>query len=522
MNLKTTPVPSLKWLYVVLLALTVAAIQACTEDAFVVPPSTYGSIAGQVFYSNNRQPIPQAIVELTAVGRTVFTDSSGNFRMDSVLAGRYTLRTSQSGYATKALSVEVIENRVQVVNVFLDDDRSINRPPNPPSQPSPSVGAVNQSTNPILRWVGSDPNPNDSLTYSVQFFREGDIVPTTIITNTPHDSLVVKNLLYNTTYYWQVVAKDPFGATTNSALWSFRTSPVPDFTYVFARKVDNRLQVFAADNTGQTAQLTVNGNNWRPISSPNREQIAFISNVEADAQLYVMNRDGTGIRRVTTVPIAGLLSTDLSFCWSPDGTQLLYPSNDKLYAIRTDGTGLRLVYQAPLGRLLAGCDWTDQGNRIVMRTTGPNLYDNELALISADGTNFKSLFAKKANRMSNPVFSVDGQQILFAYDVNTSGFQTAEGRQLNSRMHLFNIATGTLTDASNGKLDGTNDLDPRFSANGANLIFTNSDNTNTAFKTSVPPTVFIAVLPEAGSDPSGDNPQRRERRIDQAEMASWR
>ena len=235
-----------------------------------------------------------------------------------------------------------------------------------------------------------------------------------------------------------------------------------------------------------------------------------------------MNRDGTGIRRVTTVPIAGLLNTDLSFCWSPDGTQLLYPSNDKLYAVRTDGTGLRVVYQAPLGRLMAGCDWTDQGNRIVIRTTGPNLYDNELALISADGTNFKSLFSKKTNRMSNPVFSVDGQTVLFAYDVNATGFQRPDARQLNSRMHLLNLATGALVDASLGKMDGTNDLDPRVSANGANLIFTNSDNTNTPFTTTIPPAMFTAILPGVDTDENDGNPQKRERRVDQAEMPSWR
>ena len=89
-------------------------------------------------------------------------------------------------------------------------------------------------------------------------------------------------------------------------------------------------------------------------------------------------------------------------------------------------------------------------------------------------------------------------------------------------MQLLDITSGVLTDASNGKTDGTNDLDPRFSANGANLIYTNSDNTNTPTQTFVPTAVFTAVLPEAGGDPNGDNPQRRERRIDQAEMASWR
>ena len=43
-----------------------------------------------------------------------------------------------------------------------------------------------------------------------------------------------------------------------------------------------------------------------------------------------MNIDGSNLRRVTTIPVSGLMPSDLSFCWSPDGTQLLYPSNNKL------------------------------------------------------------------------------------------------------------------------------------------------------------------------------------------------
>jgi hypothetical protein len=523
MNVNSYSAPSLKfkWLFVALLALTVATLQACTEDELIDAPTSYGSVGGQVFYTATRLPVPNALVQITSSGRSVVTDSSGRFRIDSLLTGSYTLRTTQVGYAPEATTIQIVDDRVQLVNIYLDDDRSLARAPNPPTVVSPTSGAINQSTNIVLRWKGTDPNRTDTLRYDVRIFREGETAPTTLISNTRADTLLVRNLQFNTTYYWQVIAKDPTDLVTNGEVWSFRTSPVPDFNYVFARRVSGRFQIFASNDAGQTAQLTLNGNNWRPIASPNREKIAFISNLDADPQLYLMDRDGSNMRRVTTVPVTGLQQTDLSFCWSPDGTQLLYPSNDKLYAVRTDGTGLRVVYQAPLGRLLAGCDWTDQGNRMVIRTTGPNLYDNEIALINADGTNFKSLFARKTNRMSNPVFSVDGQRILFAYDVTATGFQTPEGRQLNSRMQLLDIATGTLTDASFNKDDGTNDLEPRFSANGALIIFTNSDNRNHNTQTVVPPVVFTATLPGSSSS-NNSNQQRRERRIEQGEMPAWR
>src|SRR5207237_595450 len=150
-------------------------------------------------------------------------------------------------------------------------------------------------------------------------YKSGTTTPTSSYTGLTTDSLVV-NLDYSTTYLWQVIASDGTN-TVNGAIWSFMVGSYPDYSYLFTRWLTGHYQVFASNATGSVVQLTHNGSNWRPIASPNRQQIAFISNMNTDLQLYVMNTDGSNIRQVTTVPIAGLYATDLSFCWSPDGTQ---------------------------------------------------------------------------------------------------------------------------------------------------------------------------------------------------------
>ncbi len=518
MQFNNKHLPSPRVLLLLLFAAFLGVLQACNEDVYV-DPVLYGSVRGQVLYNTSRLPVSGALVRVVSTGRTTTTDSAGRFFIDSLKEESYTIQATKAGYLSESSSAVITQNQTQSITLFIKEDNAINRPPNKATNPTPATGAVNVPINLILRWKATDPDRRDStnLTYDVLLFKEGASTPVTIGSNLKVDTLVLNLLQYNTTYYWQVIVRDLY-SSTNGDLWSFKTAEFPEFSYYFARRVSNSFQIFAANDRGETAQLTQNGNNWRPVVSPNRQQVAFISNNDADPHLYAMNRDGSNVRRVTTVPLAGVSITDLSFCWSPDGTQLLYPSNDKLYAIRTDGTGLRLVYQLPTGRLFSGCDWTEQGNKIVARTTGANVYDNELITLLPDGTGVKSLFVRKTNRVSNPVFSVDGQIVLFAFDQD--GFQNSEGRQLNSQIQLLNLTTGVLTALSTNKPPGTNDLEPRFSPNGASIIFTNVDNTIVGATSVGIRRIFVATIADILDANRTNN--ARTLKIQDGEMPFWR
>ena len=54
--------------------------------------------------------------------------------------------------------------------------------------------------------------------------------------------------------------------------------------------------------------------NFLPVWSPDGTRIAFQSNRDGNAEIYVMNRDGSGIRRVTNHPLSDATPT-----WSPVG-----------------------------------------------------------------------------------------------------------------------------------------------------------------------------------------------------------
>jgi TolB protein len=454
-----------------LLSICLVAVMGCTEETFV-EPKLYGSLTGQVLSLVDKKPLTNVLVRISPSGKSITPGADGKFKVDSLPVGSYSVQTSVDKYKTDLTSIQVEENQTAVLAIFMILDNNQNKPPLVPTVVKPADKGTDSGLKTTLAWKTSDPE-KDSLSYSVILFKEGQSTSIPLVTGLHVDSLVVNNLEYATTYYWQVITTDSVNTPVYSKIWSFTTKPVPDQAYFFARQIAQNYQIFSSDGT-EAIQITTNGGNWRPVVSPNRERLAFISNINTDAHIFVSNRLGKELKRVTVVPIAGVSLMDLSFCWSPDGTELLYPNYDKLYAVHPDGTGLRIVAQAPIGRFFAGCDWTPQGNKIIARVTGSSQYDNELYIINPSNGALSSLFSGRPGKMSNPDFAPDGKTAVFSLDI--TNFQNNEGRQLDARVFIIDISTGVATDISLKKVRGTNDLDPRYSPNGAQVIFTNTSN----------------------------------------------
>ena len=102
---------------------------------------------------------------------------------------------------------------------------AVNNPPSTPANPSPSDNAVNAPLKPILSWSCSDPD-GDSLLYDI-YLSEPNNETTLSPINTNHSLNyfnVTTSLQENSTYYWQMVAKDGRGGETAGPVWSFTTS----------------------------------------------------------------------------------------------------------------------------------------------------------------------------------------------------------------------------------------------------------------------------------------------------------
>ena len=145
--------------------------------------------------------------------------------------------------------------------------------------------------------------------------------------------------------------------------------------------------------------------NWLPSYSPDGRQIAFNSNRDGNPELYVMNVDGTNLRRLTNHP-----AIDTSPTWSPLGHQIAFTSDrtgsPQIYVVGVDGTGLRRI------TFESYCD---------RPTWSPSPY-NEIAYASLTGPGYD---IKVVDLATNEV-----RQLTFGQGTNESPSYSANGRHL--------------------------------------------------------------------------------------------
>jgi TolB protein len=81
------------------------------------------------------------------------------------------------------------------------------------------------------------------------------------------------------------------------------------------------------------------GTNYLPVFSPDGTRIAFMSARDGNPEIYVVNVDGTGLRRLTNHPAGDTTPT-----WSPTGTQIAFTSDrtgrPQIYLMNTDGSNV--------------------------------------------------------------------------------------------------------------------------------------------------------------------------------------
>jgi TolB protein len=164
---------------------------------------------------------------------------------------------------------------------------------------------------------------------------------------------------------------------------------------------DGDPEIFTIDaSTGkQIARLTRSvGIDASPTFSPDGQQIAFVSERSGGAQIYRMNLDGTGVKRVT---FQGSHNTDPS--WSPDGEEIAYVSRVgvfDVFTVRLDGRGVNRLTQD------AGDNedptWSPDGHYVAFsstRTGAPHIW-----MSTADGYHQVQLTQGKGG-YTNPSWS---------------------------------------------------------------------------------------------------------------------
>ena len=116
-----------------------------------------------------------------------------------------------------------------------------------------------------------------------------------------------------------------------------------------------------------------------PVWSPGGRRIAFLSRGERSKEVYVVNADGSGQRRLT-----GDARFPAAPAWSPNGRQIAFEGGSgapsSVYVVNADGSGQRRL--ARNGRAPA---WSPDGRTIAFFS------DSKMYLMNADGSEHRQL-----------------------------------------------------------------------------------------------------------------------------------
>jgi len=149
-------------------------------------------------------------------------------------------------------------------------------------------------------------------------------------------------------------------------------------------------------------------------------KIAFQSNRDGDFEIYVMNADGSGQRRLTQNP-----AKDASPAWSPDGRRIAFSSDrgtrfSDIYVMNADGSRQRRLTRSPADDISPA--WSPNGRRIAFvsdRGTTTSDYNTNIWVMNADGSRPRQL-TNSLTAASDPAWSPDGRKIAFAAGTYTS------------------------------------------------------------------------------------------------------
>ena len=231
------------------------------------------------------------------------------------------------------------------------------------------------------------------------------------------------------------------------------STATPKQELAFARGGD--LFTIASDGTGARRLIR---SAYAPAWSPDGKSIAFVSRRTGDEEIYVARADGSGIRRLTTIP-----GPDLSPAWSPDGRSLAWSREREIWTMRSSGAAKRkLVGKAEIWHEHHSPTW--YSGRIVFSSNRVSNFNAELFSVRAsDGRGLRRLtFTKGSDGVLGddgmPDFSPDGTRIVFTSNRDRQG-EVYVMRPDGSGQRRVTRKPG-------------DDFNPRFSPTGREIAFT--------------------------------------------------
>ncbi len=151
---------------------------------------------------------------------------------------------------------------------------------------------------------------------------------------------------------------------------------------------NNQEQIIVINSSGGELK-TLTADSYRsvlPDWSPNGQKIVYAStqNIEGNGrfEIFTMNPDGSGKKRLTV----NSNSDDLAPRWSPDGKKIVFTSlrsgKNLIYVMNADGSNVKKVSDQPG----FGPTWSPDGKMIMFTVQQGNNTNTELYVVNLDGS----------------------------------------------------------------------------------------------------------------------------------------
>lgn len=462
--------------------MVVFLMTSCSEEA--IDENRFGTLTGKVVAKGDNSPLANAKITSSPVSTTVFTDAAGNFSIDAIQAGEYSVQAELAEFQTAFQAADVLENKTVNIVFELDSINLDNLIPIAPVLIAPEEGAENISTEIEFSW-SSSANDDDDITYSLEL-RNGETNEIFEYEEIKDTVFSVGNLVIGKNYFWQISANDGINDVVKSSLGSFATKAGDTNRFFYVRELDGNNVVFsgsaAIGNSEVEAdqndlQLTGTGmNSYRPKKNSSVKKLAFLRSVGGETHIFVENGDGTGLKQVTgSVPVAGFRQGELEYAWYDGGAKFYYPNFNKLYSVNADGSGNQLVYEVSDATFISEIAVNPTNGLVAIKTNNSVGYNSRISIINVDtDVEEEVVIEGQPGALGGLDFSIDGNKILYTRDI--SGAENTEYRQLDSRIFQYDLTIGTATEVETDKTAGTNDLDPKYSPDDGAIIFTNTSN----------------------------------------------
>jgi Tol biopolymer transport system component len=220
----------------------------------------------------------------------------------------------------------------------------------------------------------------------------------------------------------------------------------------FSRFTGQRYQLLVMNADGTNAVQLTQGDSAASDAAWSRDgsRIAY-TRCRASCDIYVINADGSGTRRLTYGEHPG----DVGPTWSPDGRRIAFADLTGLFVIDADGGDWQRLTDGPADD--SNPAWSPAGPAIAFDGSR-GLFNGDIYVVNADGEGLSNV-TESLPLDSNPSWSPDGRRIAFMRKQNPKA---------RARVFVMNADGGAQTDL---RVIGDAYSRPTWSPDGTRLVY---------------------------------------------------